>query len=65
METEKLIKSPFAAVAFLRCFLELKGFFLYIVVRNPGLVPHHLILKKTWLGAGLVRDRRMPQWRFH
>lgn len=27
METEKLIKSPFAAVAFLRCFLELKGFF--------------------------------------
>jgi len=48
VEAEKLIKSPFAAVAFLRCFLQLKFsvfvfFFYYIfffntVVRNSGLV---------------------------
>lgn len=31
------------------------------MVGNPDLVPHHLILEKPWLGAGLLRDRRMPQ----
>lgn len=67
VEADKLIKSPFAAVAFLRCFLQLKVvfFFFLIVVGNPGLVPHYLISKKPWLAAGLVRDKRMPQWRFH
>lgn len=62
VEAKKLIKSPFAAGEFLRCFLQLKfwGFFFNIVIRNPHLVPHCLILKKPWVRLALVRERRMP-----